>query len=522
MILARARPRRPRSARRWRRSRRPGDVITLSGPLGVGKTALGARLHRRARATQGDVPSPSFAIVQPYEELDPPVWHVDLYRIEDPSEIEELGLDAAARRGADGRMARAGRASGAGPTRSACRSSSGRTATRILTAEGPPVMGGAMASPMIPPPHAPDFLAACGLGRRATSCRSPAMRRSAAISASFSGDRQRGADGRAAAARGPAAVHRGRRMADRPWAQRARKSSPATSTEGLLLLGDFGDARLRETLDDDPARERELYELATDVLVHLHRHPPMPGLRAAWPRPMARRADAVHRLVLPGCRRSTSTPTAIARPGRRCSSRSRTTGSGRSPVLRDYHAENIMLVEGREGVAHLGLLDFQDALAGHPAYDLASVLEDARRDVPPEIERAMIDRYVARDRTGRGVRAGLLGARGAAQHAHPRRLHAAVEARRQAALPALPAAHVGAARARPRAARVWSRCATGSTPISRRSIAREPWRRRHEPVAPALAPPGRGSGRGSADGDDHGRRSRQADAAADRDARPSR
>jgi aminoglycoside/choline kinase family phosphotransferase len=62
-------------------------------------------------------------------------------------------------------------------------------------------------------------------------------------------------------------------------------------------------------------------------------------------------------------------------------------------VLRDYHAENIMLVAGRGGVEHFGLLDFQDALIGHPAYDLASVLEDARRDVPPEIEREMIDHY---------------------------------------------------------------------------------------------------------------------------------
>jgi hypothetical protein len=69
-------------------------------------------------------------------------------------------------------------------------------------------------------------------------------------------------------------------------------------------------------------------------------------------------------------------------------------GLGPVTVLRDYHAENIMLVEGRQGVAHFGLLDFQDALAGHPAYDLASVLEDARRDVSPEIERAMIERYV--------------------------------------------------------------------------------------------------------------------------------
>ena len=76
-------------------SAQAGDVITLSGPLGVGKTAL-ARGFIEALGHSGDVPSPSFAIVQPYEELDLEVWHVDLYRVEDPSEIEELGLDAAA------------------------------------------------------------------------------------------------------------------------------------------------------------------------------------------------------------------------------------------------------------------------------------------------------------------------------------------------------------------------------------------------------------------------------------------
>jgi tRNA threonylcarbamoyladenosine biosynthesis protein TsaE len=70
-----------------------GDVITLSGPLGAGKTAL-ARGFIRTLGCEADVPSPSFAIVQPYEDLDPPVWHVDLYRIEDASELEELGLDA--------------------------------------------------------------------------------------------------------------------------------------------------------------------------------------------------------------------------------------------------------------------------------------------------------------------------------------------------------------------------------------------------------------------------------------------
>jgi tRNA threonylcarbamoyladenosine biosynthesis protein TsaE len=70
-------------------------VITLAGPLGVGKTAL-ARGFIMALGHNDDVPSPSFALVQPYEDLKVPVWHVDLYRIEDPGEIEQLGLDCAA------------------------------------------------------------------------------------------------------------------------------------------------------------------------------------------------------------------------------------------------------------------------------------------------------------------------------------------------------------------------------------------------------------------------------------------
>jgi tRNA threonylcarbamoyladenosine biosynthesis protein TsaE len=74
---------------------RRGDVITLSGPLGVGKTAL-ARGFIAALGHRGEVPSPSFAIVQPYDDLDPAVWHVDLYRVEGVSEIDELGLDSAA------------------------------------------------------------------------------------------------------------------------------------------------------------------------------------------------------------------------------------------------------------------------------------------------------------------------------------------------------------------------------------------------------------------------------------------
>ena len=74
----------------------PGDVITLSGPLGAGKTSI-ARGLLAAIGLEGEAPSPSFAIVQPYAppEVRLPVLHVDLYRIDDAAELEELGLDEA-------------------------------------------------------------------------------------------------------------------------------------------------------------------------------------------------------------------------------------------------------------------------------------------------------------------------------------------------------------------------------------------------------------------------------------------
>ena len=68
-------------------------MVTLSGPLGVGKTAL-ARAVILSLGHEGEVPSPSFAIIQPYEDVEPPVWHVDLYRLEKPGELSELGLDS--------------------------------------------------------------------------------------------------------------------------------------------------------------------------------------------------------------------------------------------------------------------------------------------------------------------------------------------------------------------------------------------------------------------------------------------
>jgi aminoglycoside/choline kinase family phosphotransferase len=163
---------------------------------------------------------------------------------------------------------------------------------------------------------------------------------------------------------------------------------------GLLLIEDFGGERMREAVDVDPAREATLYAGVTDVLVALHRHAPPPGLAPhgidQWIEEVMLFPDWYGPAVgLDLCRdsfaeawRAALAPVAKEAP---------------TPVtlLRDYHAENVMLLAGQAGVRHFGLLDFQDALAGHPAYDLVSILEDARRDVTPSIETAMIDRYCA-------------------------------------------------------------------------------------------------------------------------------
>lgn len=261
-------------------------------------------------------------------------------------------------------------------------------------------MGRAMAAPpslMIPPPSAHAFLAASGwAGARVEPLAGDAsFRRYFRV---FDGER------RAVLMDAPPPQEDPRPfIAVAEWLTGHGLSAPDILARdldaGLLLLADFGDARLRETLDGEPDREAELYTLATDLLVALHRHPPMSGLKPHGLDEWLAELDLFPDWYAP------AVGIEIDRASYRAAWREvlepvAADGLGPVTVLRDYHAENIMLVGGREGIAHLGLLDFQDALAGHPAYDLASVLEDARRDVSPEIERAMIDRY--RTATGRG------------------------------------------------------------------------------------------------------------------------
>jgi len=165
--------------------------------------------------------------------------------------------------------------------------------------------------------------------------------------------------------------------------------------EGLVLLEDFGDARVREHLDAAPDEETAIYTRAVDLLIDLHQLPApadLPpydravyqretGLLTEWFAPAAGlEVDesaylAAWDKVLPIVEQDAA-PVVT--------------------VLRDYHAENIMLLPDAARSYGLGLLDFQDALAGHPAYDLVSLLQDARRDVTPSVERAMLDHYQAR------------------------------------------------------------------------------------------------------------------------------
>lgn len=158
---------------------------------------------------------------------------------------------------------------------------------------------------------------------------------------------------------------------------------------GLVLLEDFGDQRMREHLDYHPEDEDAIYRQAVDLLRDLHKVPAASiapydeaqylreaHLLTEWYCPAqqldvdADRFDAIWRTLLEPVIAAQHPPVT---------------------VMRDYHAENIMLLEN----GGFGLLDFQDALVGHPGYDLVSMLQDARRDVSDDVEEKMLAYYLS-------------------------------------------------------------------------------------------------------------------------------
>jgi hypothetical protein len=175
------------------------------------------------------------------------------------------------------------------------------------------------------------------------------------------------------------------------WLHRWRMSAPqviaADAKSGQVLLEDLGDDLFSRVLAQG-GDERALYAAAVDLLVFLQGCPPPDGLPAyddAW---LLREAALLTEWYAPHA------PADDYRAiWEKLLPRARVGGDGF--VYVDYHADNLLWLPERQGHARIGLLDFQDARLGPPAYDLVSLLEDARRDVPPALADAMVDRYLA-------------------------------------------------------------------------------------------------------------------------------
>lgn len=167
---------------------------------------------------------------------------------------------------------------------------------------------------------------------------------------------------------------------------------------GLMLIEDFGNAQFAKVAQERRELEVDLYAAATDVLCHLETCPAPTGLSRATPDVLGQMIEPAFTHYLPrlGIKNDTAAQTITARL---------TDLLGQHVpdetvlVLRDYHAENMIWLPERDNLRRVGLLDFQDALAGPPIYDLVSMLQDARRDVSIACQTATLRHYL--DRSGR-------------------------------------------------------------------------------------------------------------------------
>ncbi|MCV2889867.1 aminoglycoside phosphotransferase family protein [Ruegeria aquimaris] len=164
---------------------------------------------------------------------------------------------------------------------------------------------------------------------------------------------------------------------------------------GFLLLEDLGDDLFARVIKRAPDLERPLYEAATDLLVSLQDAPLPAGLESFGATVMAEKTDIAFEQYVGGITGDARPETKARFIERFESLLYRTTQGPRVLILRDYHAENLLWLPNRQGLARVGLLDFQDAVTGHPAYDLVSLLQDIRRDVSTATEMRMIDRFIA-------------------------------------------------------------------------------------------------------------------------------
>ena len=395
----------------------PGDLITLSGDLGAGKTTFARALIRHFAGDETiEVPSPTFTLMQVYELPRFTLVHADLYRLTGPAELTELGFDDVAERGVI-LLEWPDRAAGVLPA-------DRLDITLTLSQQHGPTFRNARITGYGAMAARAERIATIGNFRNAHGLADAARTRIQGDASTRSYERltrsgkslilmnsPRRPDGPPVRDGKPysAVAHLAESVT--PFvamAQGLRErgfSAPAIAAAdreaGLLVIEDLGDELI--VAGNPPAPIEARYEIAVDVLVELHsRRLPetlavTPGvdyrlprydleallieveLLLDWyaPRLKVQLSDLMRKTYL-ALWRDVLAPIAEA-PS--------------TWVLRDFHSPNLLWLPERAGIARIGLLDFQDAVLGSPAYDLASLLLDARVDVPEMMEIALLSRY---------------------------------------------------------------------------------------------------------------------------------
>ncbi|MBV9559092.1 MAG: tRNA (adenosine(37)-N6)-threonylcarbamoyltransferase complex ATPase subunit type 1 TsaE [Bradyrhizobium sp.] len=396
----------------------PGDVIALSGDLGAGKTAAARALIRYLADDETiEVPSPTFTLAQSYDLPAFPLLHADLYRINDVSELEEIGLSPLPE-GAVVLIEWPERAPDALP------------ADRIDIALGPqPALGaearaaeitghGRMAATVARLETLRRFLDEAGFGvaRRRRMAGDASTRSYARLYRDDTSfilmNSPKRPDGPAIYAGRPysAAVHLAEDV--RPFVAIANGlraqgfSAPAIHHQdleaGLLVTEDFGGGGVTE--GDPPGPIIERYEAATDLLATLHGKAlpetlPLPE-QTAYAIPSF---DVEALLIEIGLMLEWYLPDRGIAPSEALRSEFTSLWRAlllqpamavRTWVLRDFHSPNLIWLAERRGISRLGIIDFQDTVLGSPAYDAVSLMQDARIDVPEATELTLFSRYV--------------------------------------------------------------------------------------------------------------------------------
>jgi N-acetylmuramate 1-kinase len=396
----------------------PGDVITLSGDLGAGKTAAARALIRYLAADDAiEVPSPTFTLVQAYDLPPFQLLHADLYRINDASELEEIGLSPLPE-GTVALIEWPERAPAALPSDRIDIALSHRPALGS-TARAAEITGYGKAAAQVARLMAlRQFLDGAGYAEAKrlrmpgdASIRSYArLNRDDGVVILMNFPRRPDApaiyDGKSYGA----AVHLAEDV--KPFVAidnglRGRGlSAPAIHhgdlDAGFLITEDFGSAAFVD--GDPPAPIAERYEAAADVLAALHREtlpeilPLAPQIDYAIPT-----FDTDALLVEIGLMLEWYLPDRGIDPTNNLRAEfvmmwrdllAKPAAAAKTWVLRDFHSPNLIWLGERSDVARVGIIDFQDAVLGPAAYDLVSLLQDARIDVPEALELALLTRYI--------------------------------------------------------------------------------------------------------------------------------